>query len=133
MRSPTLRVFSKFCIDCVWPEQWEKIQRWAAGYNFKLDVFRTTYHPKRHEAATMIWGADNYRAFLVSPKGYPIALNELAKCLTEEGEWKDDLPGLRRTKEAFGQTSEVVADKKTHQKTSQRRKRSRRREVGDVD
>lgn len=124
MKSQTLLGFSKFCMDCVLPKSWAKVQRWANKNGFKLDIERTTYHPKRHAKATELWGGEDYSAFFMTPKGFPISIREFANLLTEEGEWRDDLQGLRRTKEAFGQTSEVVATKKTKKRT---RKSNRKR------
>lgn len=129
MRNRLLTVYSKFCIDCVWPEKWVKVQKFAAKNGFKLNVERTTYHPRRHEKAANIWGSDSYTAFLVTPKGHPIALVALAGYLTKEGEWRNDVSGLRRTKNYFREDKPMVAGPKNKPKNSCRRKG----DAGEVD
>lgn len=131
MKRQTLIVFSKFCVDCVWPEAWAKILKFATKNGYKIEVERTTYHPKRHEKATALWGDDNYTAFLMTPKGYPIDILELSKSLTTEGGWQDDMQGLRRTKDAFGKAESMVADSKNKKKATRRRKGSRRKVDAD--
>lgn len=57
-------IFSKFCVPCVKGEAYHRLEHYlnVNGYDWK--VVRTTYLPKLHEAASRVWGGDDYTIFL---------------------------------------------------------------------
>lgn len=128
MRLNVLTVYSKFCVSCVYKEDWDKVQLFASKHGYRLDTERTTYHPKRHAKATQLWGGEDYKAFMVTPSGEPISIVKLAKALTENGEWNNDVCDVQRTKDCFGEVAKVENGKKGKQRPKKSHKKDQARE-----
>ena len=76
-------IYSKVCLPCVMKKDWEKTQRaiWNAGY--ETHIVRTTYDTVAHKEATMLWGSDNYVAFVLMPNGTVETIGKARKMFEE--------------------------------------------------
>ncbi len=97
-------IYTKYCLDCMWAEEWLHVTSWLQHERTALKVKRTTYRPDWHQVATKLYGSEDYTAFVVFNEEV-IDFMEFAKdCknkLVELGKTKeirDDMQGLPRTK-----------------------------------
>lgn len=79
MHNNIVDIYTKVCLPCVDKKLWNEFQKavWGAGY--ETHVVRTTYDKESHKEATMLWGADNYVAFVLAPNGKALSLKEAKK------------------------------------------------------
>jgi len=61
-------VWSKFCVQCIRPEEWKRFEKYCQLKGWFITVCRTTYLPKLHEQATSIYGSENYTMFMQKDK-----------------------------------------------------------------
>ena len=57
-------IYTKFCLNCVWPEEWIALQEWARRSGIRIIVKRTSYDPVEHQNALKYRGGD-YKAFVL--------------------------------------------------------------------
>lgn len=76
-------IYTKVCLPCVMKKEWDKTQRaiWNAGY--ETHIVRTTYDAQAHKEATLLWGSDNYVAFVLMPNGEVVTLGKARKMFEE--------------------------------------------------
>lgn len=94
-------VYTKWCLECVWPEEVKILRIWASDKNIK--VKRTSYRPDWHRKATKLYGSEDYDAFVVykgKVEDFVSFVNDCKNKLVKEGKLKDDMPNLQRTEDA---------------------------------
>lgn len=85
-------IYTKYCLDCMWADEWLKVTSWLQHERIALKVKRTTYRPDWHQVATKLFGSEDYTAFAVV-NGEVIDFMEFAK------DCKNKLVELGKTKE----------------------------------
>ena len=87
-KNKTIYVYTKYCADCMWPEEMMSLKKYAQHFEYNLKVKRTTYRPSLHKKASEICGTEEYRAFVVMDKRV-FSLESFARLcegrLTQEG------------------------------------------------
>ena len=61
-----IKLYSKFCVKCVKPQDFAVFEHYCMTKGYRLEVIRTSFDPKMHEEATKIWGSDTYVMFIHS-------------------------------------------------------------------
>lgn len=95
-------IYTKFCLNCIHPEQWKYVTAWLQHEEVNYKVYRTAYRPDWHRKATKIWGNEGYEAFVVL-NGRVIDFMEFAeecknKLMPEGKEKNGGVLALQRTK-----------------------------------
>lgn len=111
-------IYSKWCVECEYPESMKEIQEWALHEGLSYKVIRTAYAPADHTEATELWatmlGIDTHiKEEREKAESYPpfVVYNDIVKLeefikmikdtknkMVEEGKAKDDLQGLPKAK-----------------------------------
>lgn len=124
-------IYSKWCVSCEYPRDLQIIQSWAQQNDLELQIVRTAYRPADHAEAMQLWAkredapANETEDELAC---YPIfvvyqgikTLRKFVKMITDaknklvpEGETKDDVQRLPKTKRSKRKSSGVRAISKT--------------------
>lgn len=118
-----LIIYSKWCLQCDYPEELLTINQWAMRRDLDTQIIRTAYRPADHQKAARLWAesqkltteaAQDYPAFVVDRSSKPtriIGLKELCEMITQdtteyelknklvkEGKIKGDLQNVSRPK-----------------------------------
>lgn len=108
-------IYTKYCLDCMWPQEWLNVVSWLQHERATLKVKRTTYRPDWHKVATKLYGSDDYTAFVVV-NGEVIDFMEFTK------DCKNKLVELGKTKEAESDMQRLSKTKGSDRKARVRRK-----------
>lgn len=99
-----ITIWSKYCVSCLWYEEWMAISNYAQHEGIDLKVKRTVYRPDWHYRATKLYGSNDYDVFVVVGKKVEDFMEFAEKCknkLVKPGKKKEgesDMHTLRRTR-----------------------------------
>ncbi len=95
-------IYTKYCLSCEYPEEWQAILSWYSHEGIDIKVKRTAYRPDWHKKAVKIWGGEDYLAFIQIGKGKAkdimIEANKCKNKLAQLGRTKDDMQRLSKAK-----------------------------------
>lgn len=103
-------IYTKYCLDCMWPDEWLSVTSWLQHQGISLKIKRTTYRPDWHKVATKLYDGDDYRAFVLLDGKVTDFMDFAKECknkLIELGKTKvvdDDVQGLSKAKRANRKT-----------------------------
>ena len=101
-KSTKIYVYTKYCADCMWPEEMLAIKNYVQHFGLELKIKRTTFRPELHAEASKLYGSEDYKAFVVVGKKVFTIMEFAESCknkLVNEGKRKDGKKG-RRDQEA---------------------------------
>lgn len=106
-------VYTKWCIECEHPEWLLAINIYAMHNDLDVQVIRTQYRPADHKKASELWGGEDYSTFVVADgvhtlKEYLEMISDAKNKLVKEGETKDDVQRLSKTKRTRRKSRVVV-------------------------
>lgn len=97
-----ITIWSKYCVSCLWYDQWLNITNYAQKYDIKLKIKRTVYRPDWHWRATKLYGNPEYSVFVVvdgKVKDFMKFADSCKNKLVKSGKMKegrDDMHSLQR-------------------------------------
>lgn len=103
-KSKKITIWSKYCVRCLWYDDYMAIVNYAQHEGIGVKVRRTVYRPDWHWRATKLYGSDDYDVFVVRGKKVENFMEFAKKCrnkLVKAGKEKevgDDVPTLQRAR-----------------------------------
>lgn len=61
-------IYTKYCADCMWPDEMVAIKGYAQHFGLELVIKRTTFRPEWHKEAAELYGSEEYKAFVMEGK-----------------------------------------------------------------
>ena len=98
-----ITIYTKFCVKCLYPEQFTTVKRWCIENEVQLDIIRTTYRPAVHEMASIYYGSDKYTVYGRTEDGKIYDFLDLAGEITNNNGkdiFRTPKPKTTRTKKA---------------------------------